>query len=147
VKITIRVDASLDMGTGHVMRCLTLADALKEQDNNVSFICREHKGNLIQSIEKKGYLVNKLDMDLPSILTKQENSILEHAKWLGSSQKSDSNACCSILKRIKPDWLIVDHYALDYRWQKALKPLFKKPMVIGDLDNRNHQCDLLLDQT
>jgi len=129
------------------MRCLTLADALKEQGNSVSFICREHKGNLIQYIEEKGYLVNKLDMDLPSILTKQESPILEHAKWLGSSQNSDSNECRLILKQIKPDWLIVDHYALDYRWQQALKPVYKKLMVIDDLADRNQQCDLLLDQT
>ena len=49
--IFIRVDASLEIGTGHVMRCLTLADALSLQGDKCTFICREHKGSLIGLIE------------------------------------------------------------------------------------------------
>jgi UDP-2,4-diacetamido-2,4,6-trideoxy-beta-L-altropyranose hydrolase len=48
---------------------------------------------------------------------------------------------------VKPDWLIVDHYALDARWELALKPRYRKLMVIDDLADRPHLCDLLLDQT
>lgn len=147
--IVFRVDASLQMGTGHVMRCLTLADALQKQGSEVSFICREHNGNLIKYIENKGYIVYRLDILLSDIeeLNQSENNPLAHASWLGATQKEDAEACDSILKNINPDWLIIDHYAIDYRWQNQLKKNYKKLMVIDDLADRKHKCDLLLDQT
>lgn len=147
--IVFRVDASLQMGTGHVMRCLTLADALQKQGSEVSFICREHKGNLIKYIESKGYIVCRLDILSSDIeeLNQSENNPLAHAHWLGATQKKDAEACDPILKNINPDWLIVDHYGIDYRWQNQLKKYFKKLMVIDDLADRKHECDLLLDQT
>ncbi len=43
------LDASLKIGTGHVMRCLTLAEALKQQGADITFICRAHKGHLLAS--------------------------------------------------------------------------------------------------
>ena len=46
----------------------------------------------------------------------------------------------------KIDWLIIDHYGIDERWEKKLKHCTRKIMVIDDLSNRNHDCDLLLDQ-
>jgi UDP-2,4-diacetamido-2,4,6-trideoxy-beta-L-altropyranose hydrolase len=45
------------------------------------------------------------------------------------------------------DWLVADHYALDARWEEAMRPLTKRIMVIDDLADRHHACDLLLDQT
>jgi LmbE family N-acetylglucosaminyl deacetylase len=51
MRVVIRVDASLKMGTGHVMRCLTLAEVLKENEADVEFICRKHEGNLINKLQ------------------------------------------------------------------------------------------------
>lgn len=149
MRVIFRVDASLQMGTGHVMRCLTLADALQKQGCEVSFICREHKGNLIKYIEKKGYVVYRLDILFSEIeeLNQPEINPIAHSSWLGATQKEDAQACDSIIKNINPDWLIVDHYAIDFRWQDQLKKTFKKLMVIDDLADRKHKCDLLLDQT
>ena len=50
MKVIFRVDASLKMGTGHVMRCLTFAEKLKENMAQVEFICRKHNGNLIDKL-------------------------------------------------------------------------------------------------
>ena len=149
MKIVIRADASIEISTGHIMRCLTLADVLKNQGAEVSFICREHKGNLIHHIEEKGYFVYKLDALLSKTdrLNELNYSPLVHASWLGSTQQEDAEACDSILEAIIPDWLIVDHYALDYRWQIKLKKHYKSLMVIDDLADRKHECNLLLDQT
>ena len=142
MRVVFRVDSSLKMGTGHVMRCLTLAQALKDNGVNVEFICRKHKGNLIDKIRSNGFNVHTLEV-LAEIETDNK---LTHSHWLGATQQQDAGACINIFKVKKTDWLIVDHYALDEQWQKRLKPYYEKLMVIDDLADRKHQCDVLLDQ-
>jgi UDP-2,4-diacetamido-2,4,6-trideoxy-beta-L-altropyranose hydrolase/UDP-4-amino-4,6-dideoxy-N-acetyl-beta-L-altrosamine N-acetyltransferase len=143
LKVVFRVDASLTMGTGHVMRCLTLAQVLKENGANVEFICRKHEGNLIDKIRSSEFVVYELEVFEE---TKVDNK-LAHSHWLGATQKQDANDCIDVFKSEKVDWLIVDHYSLDEQWQKRLKPYYEKLMVIDDLADRKHQCDILLDQT
>ena len=142
LKVVFRVDASLAMATGHVMRCLTLAQVLKENGADVEFICRKHKGSLIDKIQSNGFYVHALEV-LAEIETDNK---LTHSHWLGATQQQDAGACIDIFKVKKADWLIVDHYALDNQWQKRLKPYYEKLMVIDDLADRKHQCDVLLDQ-
>jgi len=152
MKVVIRADASLQIGTGHVMRCLTLAEALKEKGAQAEFICREHEGNLIDFIQGKGFKVHTLSMiendsEVLKATSRTSENSLNHAHWLGATQQQDADACKAILKKINPDWLIVDHYAIDETWQMELQGAYKKLMVIDDLADRKHQCDLLLDQT
>ena len=58
--VVFRVDASLQMGTGHVTRCLTLADALATNGIKAVFISRVLKGHLNQLIRERGYTVYSL---------------------------------------------------------------------------------------
>lgn len=146
-KVALRVDASLQMGTGHVMRCLTLANALKLQGNECQFICRELPGNLIAHIRSQGFHVYGLPLLDRAPSGAANESTLNHASWLGTSQEQDAAECAALLDDLQPDWLIVDHYAIDARWETALKPYYQRLMVIDDLADRSHQCDLLLDQT
>jgi UDP-2,4-diacetamido-2,4,6-trideoxy-beta-L-altropyranose hydrolase len=126
--ILFRTDTSVNIGTGHVMRCLTLADELRQRDLDISFICREESGNLINYIENRGYKVHRLpgeiDIETDRKLTKEILSKYE----------------------TKPNWLIIDHYDIDISWEYQLRKYSKKIMVIDDLANREHDCDLLLDQ-
>ena len=151
-QVAFRVDASIDIGSGHVMRCLTLAKALKEMGFQVRFICRHQKGHLIDKITSDGFEVEALttrpgdDRHRPSEKGPTETTSLAHADWLEGTQLQDAQACQPILAQIQPDWLIVDHYALDQTWEKALRPYCRKLMVIDDLGDRTHACDLLLDQ-
>jgi UDP-2,4-diacetamido-2,4,6-trideoxy-beta-L-altropyranose hydrolase len=69
-----------------------------------------------------------------------------HADWLGSTRQADAADTAAILAALKPDWLVVDHYALEARWEEALAPHYQKLLVIDDLADRPHACDLLLDQ-
>jgi UDP-2,4-diacetamido-2,4,6-trideoxy-beta-L-altropyranose hydrolase len=46
-----------------------------------------------------------------------------------------------------PDWLILDHYAFDARWEEAVCPAGTRLLVLDDLADRPHSCDLLLDQS
>ena len=141
MKVVFRTDASLQIGTGHVMRCLTLADVLKAQGARCEFICREHPGHLIDFIRAKGYVVYSLPMESDA------DSDLAHSHWLGATQTQDACRCEPLLAGLQPDWTIVDHYGLDARWEKMLEPHYDQLMVIDDLADRAHICQLLLDQT
>ena len=142
----IRADASVQIGTGHVMRCLTIADELRGRGAEAIFVCREFDGNLCGYIEEKDYVVHRLPVS-----NEREHNIegnLKHAAWLGADWQTDAMQVKEIIKgfEISPDWLVVDHYALDERWEGYLRPYCKKIMVIDDLADRAHDCDLLLDQ-
>ena len=143
--VTFRVDASLDIGTGHVMRCLTLADALAASGAECRFICREHPGNLIEQIRSKDHCVHALPADAASPEA-YDNASPDHAAWLGCHWETDAAQTKAILIDEAPNWLVADHYALDARWESALEGCYGKLMVIDDLADRPHDCDLLLDQ-
>jgi UDP-2,4-diacetamido-2,4,6-trideoxy-beta-L-altropyranose hydrolase len=151
MNIIFRTDVSIDIGTGHVMRCLTLAQALREQGANCRFICREHAGNLLDLIRQRGFEAQALPMQvfLQEKLVQQGaigKNILAHAAWLGADWQTDAEQTKDAIGDVVVDWLIVDHYALDVRWEDKLKPYYRKVMVIDDLADRPHTCDLLLDQ-
>lgn len=145
MRIVFRADASIQIGTGHIMRCLTLAEALRGKGADCHFICREHAGHLIEVIKKKGFGLHVLPEVVPETETSSQR--LAHAQWLGASQEQDVAACMNVLVDLRPDWLVVDHYALDARWERRLRNYCGKLMVIDDLADREHQSDLLLDQT
>ena len=143
MKAVFRVDASLKIGSGHVMRCLALANTLKNNHFIVEFICRKHDGNLINRICEEGFKVHELQLGIENNTDRK----LEHSSWLGASQKQDAEHCIKALHNESVDWIIVDSYALDEDWHGSLKPYCSRLMVIDDLANRNYQCDILLDQT
>ncbi len=145
-----RVDASIQIGSGHVMRCLTLADALKKEGAECAFICREHNGNMLTFIHSKGHKVITLPFKKSSSNLTHQHSRQEYIDWLGVSIDEDAQQTIEAIQSFttdKSDWLIIDHYALDTVWEKSLRPYCQKIMVIDDLADRQHDCDLLLDQT
>lgn len=145
--IGIRTDASIDIGTGHVMRCLTLAKALEQKGASVFFICKDHKGNLIDFIENHGFTCHTLSIDNEIKFIQKDSNTPSHANWLGSNWETDAKQTINILDSQIIDWMIVDHYALDYRWEQTIRKYVRKIMVIDDLLDRQHDCDLILDQT
>lgn len=144
--VVFRVDASIDIGSGHVMRCLSLADSLKTEGAKCHFICRKHTGNLKEMIEIRGYAVHFIGVGVES-LTAVGSGNSTYYNWLGTTQDIDAEECLELLRDLTPGWLIVDHYALDIVWEKKLKAIGCKLMVIDDLADRQHASDLLLDQT
>lgn len=147
MKFIFRVDASTQIGTGHVMRCLTLAESLKRAGGDCFFICRSLPGNLIELIKGVGYRVYSLKCDGDYNLDHSGGcQNLKHESWLGADWITDHRETKDILKDVQPDWLIIDHYSLDSRWEEGLRDCVKKIMVIDDLADRRHDADLLLDQ-
>ena len=138
-----RTDASQQIGSGHVMRCITLAEELRDLGMVAEFVTRDYPGNLNEYIKGKGFKVYLL----PDPILLGETSALDgYEQWLGIKQVTDAGDTIQAIASQQPDWLIVDHYALDQKWESKLRPHVGKIMVIDDLANREHDCDLLLDQ-
>lgn len=144
MRIVFRTDASVQIGTGHVMRCLTLADALHQRGAECTFICRPHTGHLLDLVAKRGHKV----IALPVLATDGASASAKpvHAAWLGTDWMMDAQDARQALGSEAADWLVVDHYALDRQWEQALRSMCQRLMVIDDLADRLHDCDLLLDQ-
>lgn len=144
MKILFRTDASADIGTGHVMRCSTLAEELQAHGASVYFACRRLPDNLKSMLLAKGFTVYLLD-NIPEN-TESNTYVLPHSHWLDISQTEDASATLSAIKNNTFDWIIVDHYALDKSWEALMRPVAKRVMVIDDLADREHDCDILFDQ-
>ncbi len=137
-----RTDASDQIGTGHFMRCLALADELQKQGAQICFITRNLPVHLSE-------MLNTKRMDCIPLITKatqQPIDELVHSNWLGTSQFQDAQATLQALVNQSWDWVVVDHYGLDKRWEAEVRANCKKLMVIDDLADRQHDCDVLLDQ-
>lgn len=144
--IAFRVDASIEIGTGHVMRCLTLADELRRQGYQCLFICRNHEGHLADLIVKKGFELHLLRLPEQSGTFEPQEPAHVHSHWLGVSWQTDAMQTFEVLARNNIDWLVVDHYALDSQWERQLAEAVGQVMVIDDLADREHECAVLLDQ-
>jgi UDP-2,4-diacetamido-2,4,6-trideoxy-beta-L-altropyranose hydrolase len=149
MRIAFRTDSSLQIGAGHVMRCLTLADAMRERGAQCYFVCRPNPGHLFDLINQRGHNIFPLP-DLKQVNASKLTGTA-HAAWLGTDWASDAK---DTLKALNDnlgsnaiDWLVVDHYALDIRWENALRQSARRVMVIDDLADRAHNCEVLLDQT
>lgn len=142
MKIAFRADASVQIGTGHVMRCLTLANELRGRGHTCRFVCRDLLGHLSQTIGDAGFDLTLLPA--PAADFKVGDNDPDHAAWAGVPWKLDAEQTLAAVQDV--DWLVVDHYAFDARWQKAAPCKGAKLVVIDDLADRAHVADLLLDQ-
>lgn len=146
MNVFIRADASLQMGTGHVMRCMTLARALRQLGITVSFVSREIPGHLCDFVEDEGFAVCRLPYDGAMAMAMPERS--DYARWLETTPVQDAveTGLAIAAANLPVDWLVVDHYTLDWNWERAMRRFTRNIMVIDDLANRHHDCELLLDQ-
>ncbi len=146
MNIVFRTDASLKIGTGHVIRSMTLACALRKRGLVCQFVCRGHEGNLTQIIQKDGFKVTNLRFLQDESSYSDEQPRLAHADWLGTDWETDAQQTIDAIQESSVDWIVIDHYALDVRWEQKLRPFVKRIMVVDDLADRPHDCDVLLDQ-
>jgi UDP-2,4-diacetamido-2,4,6-trideoxy-beta-L-altropyranose hydrolase len=153
--ILIRCDASFRIGSGHVMRCRTLARELHRREAAVTFLCRCQPGDLINVLSQE-FPVLVLP-ELPALQRPQGEPQHERAlygEWLGCSQEQDAADCLQALYQANitsANWLVIDHYGLDSQWEAQLLAGLAaegspRLLVIDDLADRPHLADVLLDQ-
>ena len=139
--VAIRVDSSEQIGSGHLMRCLTLAERLRKDGAEVHFISRDLSGSLHRLATERGFTLHLLPRH------EMYPNLIGYAAWLTVPQLVDAEETGAILSRMQPvNRLVVDSYALDVVWEQKLRPLVREIFVIDDLANRPHDCDVLLDQ-
>ena len=148
-RVAFRCDASPEIGSGHIARCMALAHALRKKGAEVELISRglpDRVRNLL--IESTGAVVHGLPQPSPKqAATQDDGEPLPHTGWLPVAQKVDAEQTVELLRTgSAADWLIVDHYALDARWERDVRPHVANILVIDDLADRQHACDALLDQ-
>ena len=152
-RILIRCDASLSIGSGHVIRCRTLARELQRGGAEVLFLCRRHSGDLIALLEPEFRVLALCAHPLAPCEGLAGRELYE--AWLGCSQDKDADHCLTALASAgvhSADWLVVDHYGLDDTWEVQLLNALAsdkgtpKLLAIDDLADRPHKADLLLDQ-
>lgn len=143
--MVFRVDAGPKIGAGHLVRCLTLADALTAGGAQCHFVMRQVPDDFLQTLRGRGHAATVLPGTSGVPLKGFSLDHPPHASWLGCAWESDAAQFLSALDGLVPDWLIVDHYALDVRWEKTVRRQVSKIMVIDDLADRRHDCDMLVD--
>lgn len=128
VSVAVRADASTTLGSGHVMRCLTLAAVLRARGAEVVFFCAEQPGDRCTYIERQSFRVVRLPAftDAAADLRHMQAALADEAVF---------------------DWLVVDHYRLDAAWERGMRHSAAHILVIDDLADRSHDCDLLLDSS
>ena len=117
-KCALRLDANTQIGTGHLMRSLTLADELMTHGYECHFLSIDLEENLCELLTLKGHRIHNI---------------------------RDDTEALKILDDLEPAWLIVDHYELDRGFETQAKSSVQSVLVIDDLANRHHNCDILLD--
>jgi UDP-2,4-diacetamido-2,4,6-trideoxy-beta-L-altropyranose hydrolase len=140
MKAIFRVDSSTQIGSGHLMRCLTLAKRLQAK-YDIYFVSRDLNGNFNDLICQSGF-----NLILLTKTTKEWN-LTGYEKWLTVPQGVDVVETISAAKMVLPvELFIIDSYAIDEQWESRIREFTDKIFVIDDLANRIHDCDVLLDQ-
>ena len=140
VIVAIRVDSGSQMGSGHLMRCLSLAGELTRSGARVTFICRELPGHLCRYLEREGHTVVRLREPEREI-----SSDAEPSGWLQVPEHEDGEETAEALRRVGARVLVVDHYGIGSEWERLQRPWVERIVVIDDQADRKHCCDVLVD--
>ena len=142
MKIYFRVDASIHIGTGHVMRCLSLADEIQRHGHDVVFVMRPQVGDLCVYTQNRGFKVLKL----PKVSKpRNPDSDGDYQAWLQVSKSKDAKDFVSVAS--DADIVVVDHYGINCDWEKYVKSGIPCKLVAIDDLVRQHDVDLIVDQT
>jgi UDP-2,4-diacetamido-2,4,6-trideoxy-beta-L-altropyranose hydrolase len=138
VRVAFRVDSGTAIGAGHLVRCLTLADELRDRGADVHFVTRKHPGHFAELARERKFRVS----ELPGAAEPTPDP----ATWIGTSQEADAADTLHVTEGAHPlDWTIVDHYALDATWHRMIRPATRGILAVDDLADRALAVDAVLD--
>lgn len=147
MRVGIRVDASLAIGTGHLRRCMSLASSLTDMGAEVRFVVRRHDAAGEVALGSQPFPVAWLDAPTTASQARMSpEPTVPHERWAGVDWSDDAVETVAALADFQPDWLVVDHYAFDARWHDHVRrDLGCRLMAIDDLADRSLSVEVLLD--
>jgi UDP-2,4-diacetamido-2,4,6-trideoxy-beta-L-altropyranose hydrolase len=103
---------------------------------------------LIKQIQDRGFSVSSIECRSPTATLEGSEEVINSRiqKPTCLNERFDAEQTIAAVTGQYFDWIVVDHYDLSEDWEVAVKPICSRLMVIDDLANRIHNCDLLLDQ-
>lgn len=137
MNVAIRTDSSTHIGSGHVMRCLALAEELRSAGHRVVFLSRQAQGDL------RDLVAREYEFEVRTLSV--SSTAMELGVASAREQIVDSECTIDLINGELFDWLIVDHYSLDLQWERRVREHVAHTLVIDDLANRPHECDILVD--
>lgn len=144
MRVAIRVDASRQIGTGHLRRCLSIAGALTTLGAEVRFVIRR-----LDEVGQAAFGSSPFPVDWLSApdgdRAPTRPDAPSHLEWAGVDQATDGADTVEALRAWGPVLVIVDHYAFDARWHDQVRAgLACRMMAIDDLADRPLAVDMLL---
>lgn len=133
MNIIMRADASSHIGSGHIMRCLVLADRLKLDGHKVVFATRPQNGDLVTFIKQRGFSIYELQQPADWLVP---TSTADYAAWLQVSECDDAQECATAFD--SPDLVITDHYGIGAQWHKVVKEAYNCKIIAIDEIGRAH---------
>lgn len=140
MRLVIRADGGPQIGGGHIVRCLTLAKEAARRNHDVQFIVAA--GPMAERVRDAGFAVAALSAEahMPEVHP-------PHAGWLEASWQADAAFTAKVVADMQADWLIWDHYGLDWRWVMKARAARAglRVLALDDLDDRELGSDMVLD--
>jgi UDP-2,4-diacetamido-2,4,6-trideoxy-beta-L-altropyranose hydrolase len=142
MRIAIRVDASRSIGTGHLRRCLSLADALRAEEAEVLFVQRDLGLDLATTTQA----YESIQLPAPRAPYLSHLNDPAHAHWAQVHWRRDAEETVVALRDWAPDWLVIDSYAFDERWHDFVRlSLGCRIVAVDDLGDRPLAAELIVD--
>jgi UDP-2,4-diacetamido-2,4,6-trideoxy-beta-L-altropyranose hydrolase len=126
-RLVIRADASVEIGTGHLMRCLALGQAWKDAGGQVTFVTNCSSEGLLRRLRAEEFDVTPLQTSYP-----------DPGDWQLTLEALKAHPRC---------WVAIDGYHFDDGYQQRVKESGHKLLVIDDMAHLKHYCaDVVLNQ-
>lgn len=125
--LIIRTDANSHIGTGHLMRCLTLAQSWRSRGGKVVFVTTCSNEDLLGQLRAGKIQIVRVTHAHPN-----------PADWEQTHRILDSNSAA---------WVVLDGYHFDSGYQKKIKKIGSQLMVIDDMAHIDkYYADIILNQ-
>lgn len=144
MRVLIRTDVSEQIGSGHLMRSLTLANEVAARGGSVCFAIRTPSEDCMSRLTAYNHSVRPLLAERQ--ISKDKFSSRAYSEWLPVPQATDAVETLAVIQDFRPDLVVVDHYALDVSWHSIVKLNCANIMVVDDLADRLFDCRFLLNQ-